>query len=74
MTFSIRSTITLLCLVIISIVFMTTSGRTAQEGERTVEKQSFNNEPVKINTVKAKKSDVVKDIIVGKNSTTQMTG
>lgn len=65
MTISIRSAMLSALLVGLSVALMNASGRTAQEeNERTVKKQSFGNEPVKIKAVRTKKNSVVKDIVI----------
>lgn len=62
-----RAVMVLALLVGLSVAIMSALGRTTQEEhERTVERQSFGNEPVKIKAIRTKKNNVAKDIIVGK--------
>src|ERR1044072_8184959 len=67
MTLSTRSIMVLALLVGLSTALVNALGGTTQEEhERTVEKQSFGNEPVNIKAIRTKKKNVLKDIVAGK--------
>lgn len=67
MPLSTRSVMVSALLAGLSVALLNASGGTAQEEHaRTVERQSFGNEPVKIKTIRTKKNNVVKEIVAGK--------